>query len=404
MNTRRVVIVGGGFAGVKAARVLARDRRFRVTLISNRSCFEYHAALYRSATGRSKLEVAVPLKEIFAKLKVKLLFDEVTGLDPEKKEVLTRTGAAHNYDELVLAMGTVTAFFGIKGLPQYSYTIKTIDEAERLKSHLHDELTAGHKPDLHYVVVGAGPSGIELAGELISYLRQIRRYHQVGKPFHIDLIEAAPRILPGMPEGFARKIHKRLESLGVRIYTSTAVKGETADKLQLPEGSIATHTVIWTAGMTNSPFFSAHKHIFKIGKGGRAEVDAQLRAAPGIWVAGDSALTIHSGWAQTALYDGGYIAEAIKRQTSGDQPPAYEPPPPVGAIPVGPNWCAVRLPGRQLYGYTGWLVRRWSDLKLYLDVLPRRLALRSWLMGRRAEEQCPVCQGNARPAGKKPRG
>ncbi|HSX41526.1 MAG TPA: FAD-dependent oxidoreductase [Candidatus Saccharimonadales bacterium] len=391
-KVKQVVIVGGGFAGVKAARELTRDRRFQVTLISNRPTFEYHAALYRSATGRSQLEVAVPLKEIFAKTKVKLIEDEVVEIDATTREVKTAKKHSFAYDELILVMGSVTAYFGIKGLPEYSYTIKTIDEAERLKKHLHTELTGTHKPDLNYVVVGAGPSGIELAGEMVSYLKQIRGRHGVNKPFHIDLIEAAPRILPNLPEGFSRRIHKRLESLGVRIYTSTAVKGETADMLQLPEGDIKTHTVIWTAGMTNAPFFKAHDQLFKIGKGGKAEVDAHLQAAPHIWVGGDSAMTAQTGWAQTAIYDGKYIADSIKRQASGEQPEAYNPPQPIGAIPVGPGWCAVNMSGRQIYGYRGWLVRRWSDLKLYRSVMPARLAVRSWLMGRQVEEDCPQCR------------
>jgi NADH dehydrogenase len=138
-------------------------------------------------------------------------------------------------------------------------------------------------------MVGAGPSGVELAGELVGYLHRLRRNHGIRKPFSVDLVEAAPRILPTLPESISRAADKRLRRLGVKIYTSTAVKGETADQLQLPEGSVDTHTVVWTAGMTGSPLFGKHPKLFKLGKGGRVVVDEFLAAAPHIWVAGDSA-------------------------------------------------------------------------------------------------------------------
>src|SRR5438105_10794492 len=106
----RVVIVGGGFAGVKAARVLAADNRFAVTLISSRPDFEYHAALYRSATGHSPLEVAIPLAEILQRTKVKICHDSLTKIDAKAKTVTGQNGTVYPYDKLILALGTVTAY------------------------------------------------------------------------------------------------------------------------------------------------------------------------------------------------------------------------------------------------------------------------------------------------------
>jgi NADH dehydrogenase len=389
---KHIVVVGGGFAGVTLARKLQNDKRFKITLISNRECFEYHAALYRSATGRSRLEVAVPLKEIFADSDVDLVHEEVVKVDAKKQVVTTAGKQKYQYDELVLALGTVTAYFGIAGLPEYSYNIKTIDDAMRLKDHLHAELTSGHKPDLNYVVVGAGPSGIELAGELVTYLYKLRQNHGIKKSFHVDLVEAAPRILPTMTERYSRAVERRLTRLGVKIYTSTAVKGETADTLQLPDGDIDTHTVIWTAGMTNAPMFADQGKLFELGKGQRVTVDGNLSAGNHIWVAGDSAATTKSGWAQTAVYDGAYLAKNFKRQLDGTELETYQPADTIAAIPVGPNWCATQMGALQTFGYFGWLLRRWSDLQLLSKVLPRRLALRSWTMGRRQEETCSVCR------------
>ncbi len=389
---KRIVIVGGGFAGVSLARRLDGDKRFRVTLISASTDFEYHAALYRSATGRSPLEVSVPLNEIFAGTDITVVNDTIVKINDTKKIVTAASKKLYEYDDLILALGTVTAYFGITGLDEYSYNIKSIQGALELKSHLHTELTAGHRPDMNYVVVGAGPSGVELAGELATYLRQIRHNHKIKKNFHIDLVEATPRILPMLPERFSRVITKRLQDLGVKIYTSTAVKGETADALQLPEGNIDSHTVVWTAGMTNAPLFKDHPKLFTLGKGQRATVDEHLSAGKHIWVAGDSASSTKTGWAQTAIYDGHYLADLLKRRELNQSAAPYKPPNPVGAIPVGPNWCGVNLNGIQIFGYPGWVLRRWSDFKLYRQVLPMRLAVRSWIMGNRIEETCTPCK------------
>lgn len=389
---KHIVVVGGGFAGVKLARELQDDHRFKVTLISANKCFEYHAALYRSATGRSHLEVAVALGRIFAGTEVDTVHDEVVKIDAKKQTVSTKNKLSFKYDELVVATGAITSYFGIKGLPVYSYGMKSIDEAEKLKAHLHAELTSGHKPDLNYVVVGAGPSGVELAAEMVSYLRRLRQKHGIRKQFHVDLVEAADRVLPSMPIAFSRLVAKRLKRLGVEVYTKTAVKGETADELVLPHGSIKSHTVIWTAGITNSELPAKSIELFKLGQGHKVVVDDRLQAADHIWVAGDSAATEYSGWAQTACYDGAYLASTFKRAANGLPPLEYTPTQPVAAIPVGPSWCAAQIGNLTISGYGGWIVRRYLDLKLMRSVLPAGLAWRVWGMGRRSEESCATCR------------
>lgn len=386
----KVVIVGAGFAGLKAARELAKDRRFQVTLVTDKLNFEYHAALYRTATGRSKLEVVVPLEQVLAHSSVDLVQDTAEKVNPESKQLLGKSGQVYPYDTLILALGVVTAYYGIAGLAEYSYGIKSTREALDLKRHLHEELTT-HEMDSHFVVIGGGPSGVELAGELVAYLHQITRKHKVTKKFQVDLVEAAPRILPALPEDQATKISDRLQTLGVKIFTDTAVKGETVNQLQLPDGQIDTHTVIWTAGVTNNPFFKAQGTVFTLGKGDRVQVGPDLSAGAGIYVLGDSAGSPKSGWAQTALYDGKFVASNLKRQLRGKKPLPYQPHQPVGAIPVGPKWAAVSAGNRRYYGLIGWWYRRWIDLKLFTGFMPLGKGIRVWLYGNQTEETCPVC-------------
>ncbi len=383
----KVVIVGGGFAGVRAALDLAADRRFDVTLISERADFEYHAALYRSATGRSTLEVLVPLAEIFDRKPVTVIAERAKSVDPAAKKLVGERDS-YNYDILILALGVVTEYYGITGLQEFSYGIKSMQEALELKQHLHAQLEDPAQTDNHYVVVGGGPSGVELAAELSSYLQRIYRLHRSLGRFQVELVEAAPTLLPMLPPKLADKIQHRLAKLGVKVETNTPVKGETADSLMLPEGQVKTHTVVWTAGVAGNPFFSASPGVFSLGKGRRVEVDARLQAAENIYVLGDSALTPKSGWAQTAVYDADYVTDNLR----GGRSRAYQPKQPVAAIPVGPKWCAVAWGRWRLYGRLGWTVRRWLDLKLYLAILPVRAALHTWLVGSKAEETCPVCR------------
>ncbi|HSX48442.1 MAG TPA: FAD-dependent oxidoreductase [Candidatus Nanoarchaeia archaeon] len=390
----KVLIVGGGFGGVKAALELSSDSRFDVTLISDKKNFEYHAALYRSATGRSPLEVVIPLDEIFAsRPNIEVVQDKVVELDIKAKQVTSADGCEYHYDALILAMGVVTEYYGIHGLPEFSYGIKSINEALELKRHLHDELTE-HELDSHFVIIGGGPTGVELSGDLVHYLKKIEKAHKVTKKFQVNLVEAAPRLLPVLPEDLSNRVEQHLAKLGVKVQTGAVVQGEKVDSLMLPEGDIKTHTVVWTAGVTNNPFFKAHEKLFRLSKGNRVEVDDRLQAAPDVYVIGDSAFTKRSGMAQTALYDAKFVANNLKRQLKGQQPTHYRPRQPIGAIPVGPKWAAVADGNKRYYGRRGWRKRRWLDLKLYLSFLPRKKAIEAWRQGNQIEESCPVCAGS----------
>lgn len=388
---RRIVIVGGGFAGVRAAMKLANRREFTVKLISQRSYFEYHAALYRSATGRSPLEVAIPLADFFGGARnVEVVIDRITRIDP-KARVIQSEEFRYQYDSLILAVGGVTQYFHIDGLAEYSYGVKTIQEALELKRHLHEDLT-GHQPH-HYVVIGAGATGVELAAEMTAYLSHVRRRHGLrGAGFTVDLIEASERILPQLPARFSDPIAKRLKKLGVKIHLNMAVKGETLDALQLPHGEVKTHTVVWTAGQANNPLFAAHPEIFRLGRKGLVETDKHLKAHDDIYVVGDSAQTTYAGMAQTALHDANLVAENLIRQVKGQRSLAYHPERPIYAIPVGPRWSGVLWGRVRIYGYAGWVLRRLADLRLYLKFLTSGKAFTAWRYGMILEETCPLCR------------
>lgn len=234
-NTKKhVLIIGGGFGGVKTALELSKQDHVAVTLVSDQPEFRYNPTLYHTATGGLREQSSIPLEEILDAERVKIVADIATKVDRAKRAVQLKSGEHLTYDFLVLALGTVTNYFGIKGLPEYSYGIKSMAEVTRFKHHLHKQLDDDGQPDLHYIVVGAGPTGIELAGALPAYVRQIMKAHGIKhRAVHVDLIEAAPRLLPHSPRKISRLVRRQLSKLGIKLYLGQTVEGETADTLMV---------------------------------------------------------------------------------------------------------------------------------------------------------------------------
>lgn len=388
----KIVVVGGGFGGVKAALELAEDGQCDVTLVSDHSHFRYYPALYHAATGGKRTGSRIRLSEMLdEESDIKFVRARVTKLDRANKTIITDGDKKIPYDKLILALGSVTNYFGIKGLQEYSFGIKSSEEAEEFKHHLHSHFIENGCPDLNYVIVGGGPTGIELAGALPSYLREIMKKHKVKDcKLSISLIEAAPRLLPRSPQKISHAVAKRLEKLGITIVLGQAVEGQTADMLMVGGKPLMSRTVIWTAGVANNPFFKNNN--FKLTERGKVEVNAQLEAEPDIFVLGDNANTLFSGMAQTALYDGEFVAKNIKRQLENAAPESYVPQKPITVIPVGPHWAAVEWGKFSITGYIGWVLRAAADFVAFNDLTGWIRASKQWLITMSDEDMdCPNC-------------
>jgi NADH dehydrogenase len=331
------------------------------------------------------------VSEIFRDKTIKISLDTVKSLDREAKQV---SGKSHDYkyDILVVALGVVTNYFGIKGLDKYSYGIKSQEEANRLRNHIHKLLLDEGKPDLNYVVIGGGPTGVELAGALPAYIKHVMRRHGLrDKKLHIDLVEAAPRLMPRMPKSYSQAIARRLRRLGVTLYLREAVQAETADGLEVGDHSIESHTVAWTAGVTNHPFFSANK--FDLSEHGKVHVDQHLMAETDVYVIGDNAETPYSGMAQTALYDAKYLAGNLRRLAAGKRLRTYTPKKPIYVTPVGGRWAAVLWNNFHIYGWLGWFLRSAADFVGYHDYEPWWTASKHWLAEYEDQDTCQICAG-----------
>lgn len=375
-----ITIVGGGFGGVKAALELSEDTSNRVTLITDKPDFQYYPALYSAATGHSHLESWVPLGTIFSgKHNIQVHIDSIVSIDPKTKTLKGDSGVVYDFERCILALGTVTTYFGIKGLETYAYGIKSAAEIKRLKQHIYVDIAENHKTDKHYVIVGAGPTGVELAAALGSYLARMCEHYGVKNPkLQIDLIEAAPRVLPRMSEKASKRVQRRLESLGVNVQTGKTVESASEDDLMVSGNSIDSRTVIWTSGVANHPFYKNNEEHFEFAKNGRIVVDEYMQAAKNVYVIGDNAATPFTGLAQTALHDALFVAENLNRQAKRKSLKKYKAVMPPVVVPVGENWAVFEWRGLRLYGWIASLLRRAADFIGYSDMLPLGQALGVW--------------------------
>lgn len=390
--TQNIVIVGGGFAGLKAALELSSQPRVHVTLVSDRPDFIYYPTLYRTATGGTDEQSAIPLIDLLADTNVTLRIDSLATVDKAQKIITMQSRQKLAYDQLVLALGVTTNYFGIPGLKENSYGIKSVEEAERLKRHLHALLLAENQPDTNYIVVGGGPTGIELAGALSWYLRDIIKKHGIKRRVpHIDLVEAAPSLMPRLPKQVGKSIAKRLRKLDVKILLNSKVEGASADELTVNGKPLRSHTIIWTAGVANNPFFAAND--FALSPRGKVLVDEFLRAegSKDIFVLGDNAETPFSGMAQTALYDAEFYVHNVRFTSEGRPKLAYRPKEPIYVTPVGPRWASVEWSRWYFDGKLGWLLRNSADVGAFLELQTPLDAAEQFTTVFDREDLCPVC-------------
>ena len=242
-KVQKILIVGGGFAGIATALRLEKAKLpgMKIVLVSNKPHFEYHAALYRLVTGNSPLEVCIPLREVFANKNVEVIEDHMLELNPEEKMLVGSSGSRYHYDKLILGLGSETNYFNIPGLKEYSYGMKSITEALRLKQHITETLLTCKIDftnkveqicDANFVVIGAGATGVEMAGQLIVYARGLAREYGIDPSLvSVELIEGAPKILPALPKEFTDRIEHHLRGLGINIFLNRTIEREECEEV-----------------------------------------------------------------------------------------------------------------------------------------------------------------------------
>jgi NADH dehydrogenase len=407
-SVTNILIIGGGFAGVRTALGLAcssEAKSMKIRILSDKPHFEYQPAMYRLATGSSPHEVCIPLNEIFSGKDVDMVLDTAVSLDQEKKMVVGASGTEYHYDKLVLALGAETNYFGIPGLKEHTYGLKSIKQALELRKGIDDTLKQCKSEtersemvcDAHFIVIGGGATGVELAGELVPYAKERAKAFEVDPNLvTVDLIEAAPRLLPLMPEWLSYRVEKHLRHIGVNIYTNRAVQKQEIEETILKDMRMRAKTVVWTSGVKANDLYG--KFALPLDPRGRVTVDDQLHPVsaegaktPDIFVGGDGAATKSTGFAQTAYHDGEYIARVIVAELRGGAVPAYKPITLSYAMPAGRKWAAVLISNVGIFGRMGWWIRRVADLRALATILPWGKAFTAWRHGEKLRDDCVSC-------------
>ena len=329
-----VLIVGGGFAGLWATRALA-SAPVRITLLDRENHHVFQPLLYQVATaGLSAPDISAPLRHILRRQRnVTVLMAEARVIETPRKRVIDAEGKAHDYDYLVLATGATHAYFGHDDWSRFAPGLKTLDDALAIRRRILSAFErAEMEPDpaaqaawLTFAIVGAGPTGVELAGTLAEIARHTLRHEFRRIDLHaarVLLLEAGPRVLSSFPESLSEKARKQLERLGVEVHTGTPVGAIDADGVLLGPQRIAARTVLWSAGVAASPL--AKSLGVPLDRAGRVPVQADLSIAglPEVFVAGDLASVQQEGKpvpgvAPAAKQMGNCVAKVIRARIAG---------------------------------------------------------------------------------------
>jgi NADH dehydrogenase len=334
--TSRVVIVGGGFGGLTCARALA-GAPLDLTLIDRQNHHLFQPLLYQVAlAGLAPTEIAVPIRSILRKQKNAIvLLSEVTGIDLVSKRLTLAQAEPVAYDYLVLAPGARTHYFGHEGWAHYAPGLKSIDDAIEIRRRVllafeaaERELDPAERAKLlSFVVIGGGPTGVELAGAIAELGRYVlgRDFRRVRpNETRVLLIEGGPRVLSSFDPSLSEESVQQLSSLGVQVRTGTVVEKIGPEGVTLRSGEVlAASTIVWAAGVSSSPLLE--KLGTALDRAGRAyvEKDCSLPGHPEVFVIGDAAYFTGDdgkplpGVSPTAMQMGRYVAEVIRAAVAG---------------------------------------------------------------------------------------
>jgi NADH dehydrogenase len=382
---RKVVVIGGGFAGINLIKKLAKDDRFQITLVDRNNYHFFPPLLYQVATAFIEASnITYPFRRMFQKRKnLRFHLGAFVKVNPESNTVDTETGTL-SYDELVIAVGTETNYFGMENVRQKSLPMKTIDDALNLRNHLLLNLEKAVRiPDgperdklLNIVIAGGGPTGVEIAGMLAEMGREIvtKEYPEITNlQSHIHLVDAGPVLLGPMSKKSQEEATKVLGHLGVHIKLNTAVKDYVDGQVILANGeTIPTNALIWASGVTGREVAGLPKEV--IARGRRIMVDEfnTVMGTKNIYALGDICVQTtdknfpngHPQLAQVAIQQGQLLAENLKRKLNNQplKPFSYND---KGSMAIISKFEAVAdLPKLFFKGFFAWVV--W----LFIHIIP----------------------------------
>ncbi|MBE9181518.1 NAD(P)/FAD-dependent oxidoreductase [Oculatella sp. LEGE 06141] len=388
-SPHRVVIVGGGFAGLYAAKALGRSKDVTVTLIDKRNFHLFQPLLYQVATGKlSPGDISSPLRSILsASRNTNVLMDEVTDIQPETRQIVLK-GSTLEYDSLIVATGVSHHYFGKDEWASVAPGLKTVEDALEMRRRIFLAFEAAEKetdPEkrrawLTFVVVGGGPTGVELAGALAELAHSILKneFRSIDTTeAQVLLLEGLDRVLPPYPPELSAEAEASLTQLGVTVQTSTLVTNISDGVVTLKQGDrteqVQAKTVLWAAGVKASAMGKvlSEKAGAELDRVGRVVVapDLSLPSNPDIFVIGDLAHYAHQddkplpGVAPVAMQQGEYIARLVKQRLKGASLPPFRYSDGGSLAVIGRNAAVANLGKFKLSGFPAWLI--WIFVHIY---------------------------------------
>jgi NADH dehydrogenase len=401
----RVVILGGGFAGLNAAQKLARAP-VDITLIDRRNFHLFQPLLYQVATGSlSPGEICAPLRGVLSKQKNALvLMCEAVDIDPDAKRIQLKDGAGIDYDSLIVATGSKTSYYGNDAWREYAPSLKTIEEATAIRHKILYAFERAERcaaeTDVHdwltFVIVGAGATGLELAGALAEIANETLKndFRRINpKHARIILMEGGDRVLPAYPPDLSAKAERLVRRLGVEVMKGVMATGVDSAGVTFKRGDVIdklpARTVLWTGGVIANTFGNklAERTKAETDRSGRIKVQPDLTVPnyPDIFVVGDLAATSGKGGktlpgvAQVAIQEGTYAAQTISARLKGK----------TGLAPfhyldkgdmavIGRAAAVANVFGLHFWGLPAWLIWLFIHLLYIVEFQDRVLVFIQW--------------------------
>jgi NADH dehydrogenase len=401
----RVLILGGGFAGLNAAQKLKRAP-VDVTMVDRRNFHLFQPLLYQVATGSlSPGEIAAPLRGVLSRQKnTQVLLGEAVDIDPDAKRVILRDGAALEYDSLIVATGSKTSYYGNDAWRDWAPSLKTVEEATAIRHKIlyafewaeRSATEAEARAWLSFVIVGAGATGLELAGALAEIANEtlkhdFRRINPTEA--RIIIVEGSERVLSAYPADLSAKAEKLVEKLGVEIRKGVMVTGVDENGVTYRQGDqvgkIAAKTVLWAGGVVITAFGKklaerAHAETDRSGRI-KAKPDLTIPNYPDIFVTGDLALVEGKngkplpGVAQVAIQEGAYAAKTIHKRLAGSKDvPAFHYFDKGDMAVIGRASAVANIFGFHVSGLPAWLIWLFIHLMYIVEFQNRVLVFVQW--------------------------
>lgn len=397
MSYTKVVIIGGGFGGLNVAQALKKADA-EVLLIDRTNHHLFQPLLYQVATAAlSSGTIATPIREILRNQKnTSVIMGEVVSIDKRKQEVVFANGETTHFDYLVVATGASHSYFGHDEWEKFAPGLKTLQDATRIREHILYAYEQAERCDsiseakkfMQFVVIGGGPTGVEMAGAIaeISHQALFKNFRKI-KPEQskIYLIEGLSQVLPSYPPDLGAIAKKDLEKLGVKVLLNTKVTNITQNGVYIGEKFIETPNVIWAAGNTASPLLKTLATPLDRQNRLVVQPDLTVPGSPNIFVIGDAAACIENegqtlpGIAPVAIQQGRYVAKIIKQRIAPEKRKPFKYFDKGSMATIGKSKAVAMVGKLKFSGFTAWVAWCFIHILYLISFRNRMIVLMQWM-------------------------